>query len=229
MDTPRPSPRTNRTRRVPHHHHYPPSYLSPDAPPTVQTSARPRVALHTPLGALPSIPATLPRHLAPTRAPPGCLRRRKNLHQVLCEATHPRTARGRAQVPAAVLRGRLEAHYWFLVAQTPPSPRPSYKADTPRPSPRTNRTRRVPHPVLIGHAASLTPSRAPRPGVGCGDSATLLFGHRLWEMTLGNDFGGKPRRGKESKWGGRRPRRAPASAFCTRRARVKFPRTTLHV
>ena len=25
--------------------------------------------------------------------------------------------------------------------------------DTPRPSPRTNRTRRVPHPVLIGHAA----------------------------------------------------------------------------
>ena len=29
--------------------------------------------------------------------------------------------------------------------------------DTPRPSPRTNRTRRVPHPVLIGHAASLTP------------------------------------------------------------------------
>jgi len=28
--------------------------------------------------------------------------------------------------------------------------------DTPRPSPRTNRTRRVPHPVLIGHAASLS-------------------------------------------------------------------------
>jgi hypothetical protein len=25
--------------------------------------------------------------------------------------------------------------------------------DTPRPSPRTNRTRRIPHPVLIGHAA----------------------------------------------------------------------------
>jgi hypothetical protein len=31
--------------------------------------------------------------------------------------------------------------------------------DTLRPSPRTNQTRRVPHPVLIGHAASLTPSR----------------------------------------------------------------------
>ena len=28
--------------------------------------------------------------------------------------------------------------------------------DTPRPSPRTNRTRPVPHPVLIGHAASLS-------------------------------------------------------------------------
>jgi hypothetical protein len=28
--------------------------------------------------------------------------------------------------------------------------------DTPRPSPRTNRTRRVRHPVLIGHAASLS-------------------------------------------------------------------------
>ena len=28
--------------------------------------------------------------------------------------------------------------------------------DTPRPSPRTNRTRRVPHPVPIGHAASLS-------------------------------------------------------------------------
>ena len=31
------------------------------------------------------------------------------------------------------------------------------KVDTPRPSPRTNCTRRVPHPVLIGHTASLTP------------------------------------------------------------------------
>ena len=27
----------------------------------------------------------------------------------------------------------------------------------PPPSPRTNWTRRVPHPVLFGHAASLTP------------------------------------------------------------------------
>jgi len=30
------------------------------------------------------------------------------------------------------------------------APPPSYQVDTPRPSPRTNRTRRVPHPVLIG-------------------------------------------------------------------------------
>ena len=37
--------------------------------------------------------------------------------------------------------------------------------DTPRLSPRTNRTRLVPHPVRIGHAASLTPyeSDTPRP------------------------------------------------------------------
>jgi len=40
----------------------------------------------------------------------------------------------------------------------PPSPPLSYQVDTPRPSPRTNRTRRVPHPVLIGHAASLQPT-----------------------------------------------------------------------
>ena len=34
--------------------------------------------------------------------------------------------------------------------------------DTPRPSPCTNRTRRVPHPVLIGHAASLSQAAALR-------------------------------------------------------------------
>jgi hypothetical protein len=38
----------------------------------------------------------------------------------------------------------------------PAPPPPSYYSDTPRPSPCTNRTRRVPHPVLIGHAASIT-------------------------------------------------------------------------
>jgi hypothetical protein len=34
--------------------------------------------------------------------------------------------------------------------------------DTPRPPLRTNRTHRVPQPVLIGHAASLTPATAGR-------------------------------------------------------------------
>jgi hypothetical protein len=42
------------------------------------------------------------------------------------------------------------------VRRAPPPPS-SYQVDTQRPSPRTNRTRFVPHPVLIGHAASLTP------------------------------------------------------------------------
>jgi len=44
--------------------------------------------------------------------------------------------------------------------------------DTPRPSPRTNRTRRVPHPALIGHAASLTPyPRSPAAGLRGGPHA----------------------------------------------------------
>ena len=49
----------------------------------------------------------------------------------------------------------------------PPPPPPSYSVDTPRPSPRTNRTRRVPHPVLIGHGTKRGPragARAPAPG-----------------------------------------------------------------
>jgi len=43
----------------------------------------------------------------------------------------------------------------LLGRPVPPLPL-SYEVDTPRPSPRTDRTRRVPHPVLIGHAASLS-------------------------------------------------------------------------
>ena len=35
-----------------------------------------------------------------------------------------------------------------------------YRLDAPRPSPRTDWTRRVPHPVLFGHAASVSNSRA---------------------------------------------------------------------
>jgi hypothetical protein len=42
--------------------------------------------------------------------------------------------------------------------------------DTPRPSPRTNRTRRVPHPVLIGHAAYVH-SGARGEGTGGGGQA----------------------------------------------------------
>jgi hypothetical protein len=37
-----------------------------------------------------------------------------------------------------------------------PSTEPSLRIAPPPPPPRTNRTSRVPHPVLIGHAASLT-------------------------------------------------------------------------
>ena len=52
--------------------------------------------------------------------------------------------------------------------------------DTPRPSPRTNRTRRVPHPVLIGHAAflsqvcPLSPAANARGGAGGADGAPLV-------------------------------------------------------
>jgi hypothetical protein len=49
------------------------------------------------------------------------------------------------------------AHAAVSRLRAPPPPFRSYHVDTPRPSPHTNRTRRVPHPVLIGHAASLTP------------------------------------------------------------------------
>jgi len=54
----------------------------------------------------------------------------------------------------------------------------------PRPSPRTNRTRRVPHPVPIGHAASLTPyyggrisrrRRPSHPSASCPLSFALLY------------------------------------------------------
>ena len=50
----------------------------------------------------------------------------------------------------------------------------------PRPSPRTNRTRRVPHPVLIGHAASLSQ-------VYLEEGAAGLFRGmetKLWHSTL---------------------------------------------
>ena len=58
----------------------------------------------------------------------------------------PRAAQVRF-VPSLPTNARNQAAMDALVAQVP----------TPTPPPRTNRTRRVPHPVLIGHAASLTP------------------------------------------------------------------------
>jgi len=48
--------------------------------------------------------------------------------------------------------------------------------DTPRPSTRTNRTRRVPHPVLIGHVASLSQAGPTQATWACatrGDAAGL--------------------------------------------------------
>jgi hypothetical protein len=58
-----------------------------------------------------------------------------------CKATSAR--RPRSQAAADRRRARLRGMR--------PSARP------PHPPPRTKWTRRVPHPVLIGHAASLTP------------------------------------------------------------------------
>ena len=46
--------------------------------------------------------------------------------------------------------------------------------DTPRPPPRTNRTRRVPHPVLIGHAASLSQALVVLGGLAGLSGASLM-------------------------------------------------------
>ena len=60
--------------------------------------------------------------------------------------------------------------------------------DTPRPSPRTNRTRRVPHPVLIGHAASLIHARC-RPAPQRRTSTLLFFDHaRARQAPLARHF-----------------------------------------
>jgi hypothetical protein len=45
----------------------------------------------------------------------------------------------------------------------------------PRPAPRTDRTRRVPHPVLIGHASSLPPQPLLSPE--CAPPPLVLIGH----------------------------------------------------
>jgi hypothetical protein len=58
--------------------------------------------------------------------------------------------RGRAAPPGEGDAFALAEPERSCAGFTPPPP--SYEVDTPRPTPRTNRTRRVPHPVLIGHA-----------------------------------------------------------------------------
>jgi hypothetical protein len=60
-----------------------------------------------------------------------------------------------------------------------------YLEDTPRPSPRTNRTRRVPHPVLIGHVSS------PRAPAGALNGASdLPARHLLWPAPAGDNDNG---------------------------------------
>jgi len=80
--------------------------------------------------------------------------------------TRARVAAACARVVVATDAEEIRAH-----VQVPPPL--SYEVDTPRPSPRTNRTRRVPHPVLIGHASA-------RPGLrrrGAHDAQLLA----LWD------------------------------------------------
>ena len=57
-------------------------------------------------------------------------------------------------------RRRLRVLFGSEAPPPPPPPPPLVlSGHTASPHPRTNRTRRVPHPVLIGHAASLSEGR----------------------------------------------------------------------
>ena len=141
VDTPRPSPRTNRTRRVPHQRPWRDRAGLPRAPP-------PNPALTAARGAARRGAGGLSRRGGAPRArgrpsPSGPLPRRPSLGEAPPSEPTARRASARSRS-----RRRITA---------PPPVPPSYLVDTPRPSPRTNRTRRVPYPVLIGHAASLTP------------------------------------------------------------------------
>jgi hypothetical protein len=77
------------------------------------------------------------------------------------------------------------------VSAAPPPPPFSYYVDTPRPSPRTNRTRRVPHPVLIG-----------RGRVGC---------RQAWLMEIPSMSTSAALRGPRSVPGGAMPNAGPSS------------------
>jgi hypothetical protein len=77
--------------------------------------------------------------------------------------------------------------------------------DTPRPSPRTNRTRRVPHPVLIGHAACVRGALHPE------DPRPVIV---ILARAAGGDSSGDP---------ARRPRALKGMGFCRcRRTRLLF-------
>jgi hypothetical protein len=118
--------------------------------------------------------------------------------------------------PALVARARCRRGACFVapnVAGAPPPPRAApprrararcrwgacFVAPTvaPPPPPRTNRTRRVPHPVLIGHAASPTPG----------------LSERGWGVTGGRAGAGEPPRALRVHRGDARPppRFAPAA------------------
>jgi len=74
----------------------------------------------------------------------------------------PRAARGPARDAQGALApvGRPVSPPQSQRARPPPRP-PSYYVDTPRPSPRTNRTRRVPHPVPPRRGAEATGAYLP--------------------------------------------------------------------
>ena len=134
-----------------------PSPPSPYASPTVPTSARPRVALHTPI---PTAPPYASPHRTPTtttvsprlpaRAPPAPRRCGRVL--TACVLSGGRRRAGvSSKTRGACPWGGPATRSWCVASRWRPPP--------PPPPPRTKWTRRVPHPVLIGHAASLSQVR----------------------------------------------------------------------
>jgi hypothetical protein len=104
------------------------------------------------LAAAPVRLPALPGARAP--APGGDLAATRLLHSLRTLLATPAVARAAEPSALAAVAQALLAR----VAEKPDAPQLAVRLPPP-PSPplRTNRTRRVPHPVLIGHAASLTP------------------------------------------------------------------------
>ena len=99
---------------------------------------------------LPSLPARSfsTRNLRFQNVSKWVLRFQNVLPQAAAKAaseSEARELRAVQKVPAPPPRFTLHAVHSTLYIQSDPPP---YHLDTPRPSPRTNRTRRVPHPVL---------------------------------------------------------------------------------